>query len=245
MFGLFISYQSRIQLLLPLETLESPLDCMKIQPVDPKGDQSWIFIGRLMLKLQYFGHLMWGTDSLEKTLMLVFWLKTGDWRQEEKGMTEDEMVVWMPSLTWWTWVWVSSGSWWWTRKPGVLQSVGSQRAGHNWATEWNWTTPAIIFIFEYLSTRDRFQQLILGSIYPLPHYESLHRVKLTSMLGNLAFRETADFRTGAEKVQDESGISWCDRRQESVQRMVETSTGTEVIAYNSLDKAGNCNSIPI
>ena len=70
MFGLFISYQSRIQLLLPLETLESPLDCMKIQPVDPKGDQSWIFIGRLMLKLQYFGHLMWGTDSLEKTLML-------------------------------------------------------------------------------------------------------------------------------------------------------------------------------
>ena len=139
MFGLFISYQSRIQLLLPLETLESPLDCMKIQPVDPKGDQSWIFIGRLMLKLQYFGHLMWGTDSLEMTLMLVFWLKTGDWRQEEKGMTEDEMVVWMPSLTWWTWVWVSSGSWWWTRKPGVLQSMGSQRVGHNWATEPNWT----------------------------------------------------------------------------------------------------------
>jgi len=54
------------------KTLESPLDCKEIQPVHPKGNQSWIFIGRLMLKLklQYFGHLMWRTDSLEKTLML-------------------------------------------------------------------------------------------------------------------------------------------------------------------------------
>ena len=55
------------------KTLESPLDCKEIQPVHPKGNQSWIFIGRMMLKLklQYFGLLMWRTDSLEKTLMLV------------------------------------------------------------------------------------------------------------------------------------------------------------------------------
>ena len=54
------------------KTLESPLDCKETQPVHPKGDQSWIFIEGLMLKLklQYFGYLMWGTDSLEKTLML-------------------------------------------------------------------------------------------------------------------------------------------------------------------------------
>ena len=54
------------------KTLESPLDCKGIQPVHPKGDQSWVFIGRLMLKLklQYFGHLMQRVDSLEKTLML-------------------------------------------------------------------------------------------------------------------------------------------------------------------------------
>ena len=54
------------------KTLESPLDCKEIQPVHPKGDQSWVFIGRLMLKLklQYFGHLMQRADSLEKTLML-------------------------------------------------------------------------------------------------------------------------------------------------------------------------------
>ena len=55
------------------KTLESPLDCKEIQPVHPKGDQSWVFIGRTDAKaekLQYFGHLMWRADSLEKTLML-------------------------------------------------------------------------------------------------------------------------------------------------------------------------------
>ena len=54
------------------KTLECPLDCKEIQPVHPKGDQSWVFIGRKMLnlKLQYFGHLMQSVDSLEKTLML-------------------------------------------------------------------------------------------------------------------------------------------------------------------------------
>ena len=54
------------------KTFESPLDCKKIQPVHPKGDQSWVFIGRteLKLKLQYFGHLMQRADSFEKTLML-------------------------------------------------------------------------------------------------------------------------------------------------------------------------------
>ena len=46
---------------------------------------------------------------------------------------------WMAPLTSWTWVWVNSGSWWWTGRPGVLQSMGSQRAGHDWVTELNWT----------------------------------------------------------------------------------------------------------
>ena len=52
------------------KTLKSPLDCKEIQPVHPKGDQSWVFIGRTDVKLQYFGHLIWETDSLEKTLIL-------------------------------------------------------------------------------------------------------------------------------------------------------------------------------
>ena len=72
------------------KTLESPLDCKEIQPANPKGNQSWIFIEglRLNLKLQYFGHLMRRTDSFEKT-------DTGkEWRREKKATTEDEIVGW-------------------------------------------------------------------------------------------------------------------------------------------------------
>ena len=61
-----------------------------------------------------------------------------DWRWEEKGMTKDEIVG--ASLTQWTWVWVNSRSWWWTGRPGVLQSMGSQRVGHDWVTELNCIT---------------------------------------------------------------------------------------------------------
>ena len=56
---------------------------------------------------------------------------------DEKGMTEWD--GWMVSLTRWTWVWVNSGSWWWTGRPGVLHFMGSQRVGHDWMTELNWT----------------------------------------------------------------------------------------------------------
>ena len=82
----------------------------------------------LRLKLQYFGHLMWRVDSLEKTLMLG---ETGGGEEgDDRGWDG-----WMASLTWWTWVWVNSGSWWWTGRPGVLWFMGSQRVGHDWATE--------------------------------------------------------------------------------------------------------------
>ena len=53
---------------------------------------------------------------------------------------------WMASLTQWPWVWVNSGSWWWTGRPGVLWFMGSQRIGHNWVTELNWTDQYLYFI---------------------------------------------------------------------------------------------------
>ena len=84
----------------------------------------------LKLKLQYFGHLMWRVDSLEKTLMLG---GIGGRRRRRQGWDG-----WMASLTRWTWVWVNSGSWWWTGRPGVLQFMGLQRVGHDWVTELNW-----------------------------------------------------------------------------------------------------------
>ena len=82
----------------------------------------------LKLKLQYFGHLMWRVDSLEKTLILGGIEAVG----EGDGRGGDG---WMASPTWWTWVWVNSRSWWWTGSPGVLWFMGSQRVGHDWATE--------------------------------------------------------------------------------------------------------------
>ena len=118
------------------KTLESPLDCKEIQPVHPKGDQSWVFIGR--------------TDTEAETPVLWLphaksWLIGKDpdsgrgWGQEEKGMTRWD--GWMASPTWWTWVWMDSGSWWWTGKPGVLPSMGvtkSQVQLSYW-TDLNWT----------------------------------------------------------------------------------------------------------
>ena len=53
------------------------------------------------------------------------------------------LLKFVTSPTWWTWVWVNSGSWWWTGRPGVLQFMGSQRPGHNWATELNWVSDTI------------------------------------------------------------------------------------------------------
>ena len=85
----------------------------------------------LKLKLQYFGHLMRRADSLEKTLMLG--------KIEGRGKGDDRgWDGWIVSLNQWTWVWVNSGSWWWTGRPGMLQSMGSQRIGHDWVTELNW-----------------------------------------------------------------------------------------------------------
>ena len=101
------------------KTRQSPLDCKELKPVNPKGNQPWIFIEK--------------TDAEAEAPILLppdvkIWL-TGkepdawkDWKQE-KGTTEDEMVGWHHQRTW---VWASSGSWWWTVKPGVLQSMGSQ-----------------------------------------------------------------------------------------------------------------------
>ena len=90
----------------------------------------------LQLKLQYFGHLMRRVDSLEKTLMLG-----GIGGRRRRGR---QRMRWLDGITdSMAWVWVNSGSWWWTGRPGVLWFMGLQRVGHNWATELNWTDSSI------------------------------------------------------------------------------------------------------
>ena len=115
------------------KTLESFLDCKEIQPVHLKGNQSWIFIGRTD---EAEAPILWPPDV--KNWLLGKDPDPGkDWRWEEKGMIENEMVGWHHRLNGHE-VWASSGSWWWTGRPGVLQFMGLERGGHDWATELNW-----------------------------------------------------------------------------------------------------------
>ena len=121
------------------KTLESPLDSKEIQPVHPKGDQSWVFIGSTDVEAET--PILWPPDVKN----WVIWKDPDagkDWRQE-KGMTEDEMVGWQ-SPTQWIWVWVDSRSWWWTGRPGVLWFMRSQSwtrlsdwTGLNWIYYWS------------------------------------------------------------------------------------------------------------
>ena len=116
------------------KTLESPLDCKEIQPVHSKGDQSWVFIGRTYVEAET--PILWPPDAKN----WLIWKRPWCWERLKAGGEGDDRGWdgWMASLTWWTWIWASSRSWWWTGKPGMLQSMGSQRVGHNWATELNW-----------------------------------------------------------------------------------------------------------
>ena len=116
------------------KTLENPLDRKEIQPVQPKGDQSWVFIGRTDVEAET--PIFWPPDA-ESWLIWKDPDDGKDWGQEEKGMTGWD--GWMASATQWAWVWVDSGSWWWIGRSGVLWFMGSQRAEHDWATELNWT----------------------------------------------------------------------------------------------------------
>ena len=107
-----------------------------LKEINPEFSLEWLM---LKLKLQYFGHLMQRANSLGKKPWCWERLKVGG-EGDDRGWDG-----WMASPTQWTWVSASTRSWWRTGKPGVLQSMGSQRVGHDWVTELNWslfpTTP--------------------------------------------------------------------------------------------------------
>ena len=112
------------------KTLESPLDCKESQRVYPKRYQSWIFIGRTDVEAET--PMLWPPDVKN-------WLI---WKDPDDGKIEGRLRRggrrwdgWIASSTQWTWVWVNSGIWWWIGKPGMLWSMGMQRAGHHWVTE--------------------------------------------------------------------------------------------------------------
>ena len=117
------------------KTLESPLDCKEIQPAHSEGDQPWDFFGRNVAEAET--PVLWSPHAKSWLIGKDTWC----WEGLRAGGEGDdrEWDGWMASLTRWTWVWVNSGSWWGTGRPGVLRFMGSQRVGHDWVTELNWT----------------------------------------------------------------------------------------------------------
>ena len=139
------------------KTLESPLDFKEIQPVHPKGDQSLVFTGRTDVEAET--PIFWATSCEELTHLKRPWC----WERLRAGGERDDRGWddWMTSPTRWTWVWVDSGSWWWTGRPGMLRFMGSQRVGHNWATELNWNHFYFVNSWEF-----RLCWEFLGNIIP-------------------------------------------------------------------------------
>ena len=125
------------------KTLESPLDCKEIQSVHPKGksvlnihwkDWCWSWISSTLAT--WFEEL----SHLKRTWS---WERLKTWEGDDRGWDG-----WMESPSQWRWVWVNSGSWWWTERPGVLWSLGLWRVGHSWATELNWTEGPLDFTLQ-------------------------------------------------------------------------------------------------
>ena len=116
------------------KTLESPLDCKEIQPIHTKGDQSWVVHWKYWCSGSNSNPLATWCEELTHLKRPWCWegLRAGG-EGDDRGWDG-----WMASPTQWTWVWVDSGSWWWAGRPGVLQFMGSQRVGHDWATELDW-----------------------------------------------------------------------------------------------------------
>ena len=121
------------------KTLESPLDCKEIQPVHPKGNQSWVFIGVFSPSKDWCWS--WNSNNLAIWCKELTHLKR-PWclkRLRVGGEGDDRgWDGWMASLTQWTWVCINSWDMWWPGRPGVLQSMGLQRVGHDWVTKLNW-----------------------------------------------------------------------------------------------------------
>ena len=109
------------------KTLDSHLDCKEIKPLNSKGNRYWIFTGRTDAEAET--PILWPPDALAKTLTLeTIESKRRGWH---RGWGS-----WMASPTQWTWVWASSRSWWWTRKPGVLHAVHVVAKSQTWLSDW-------------------------------------------------------------------------------------------------------------
>ena len=136
-------------------TLESSLDCKEIKPINPKGNQSWIIIGRTDAVLKSNTLATWWEE-------LIQWKRPWCWERLKAGGEGDDRGWdgWMASWTWWTWLWVNSGRWWWTERPGVLRFMGLQRVRHDWATDLIWSRIKNLFVRKGVLSSDQWIQKI-------------------------------------------------------------------------------------
>ena len=141
------------------KTLESPLDCKQIQPVHSEGDQPWDFFGRNDAKAET--PVLWPPHAKS-------WLIGKHWCWEglgARGEGDDRgWDGWMVPFTRRTWVWMNSGSWWWTGRPGVLRFMGSQRVRHDWAIDLIWLN---ILYFQ-------FRKIFFSFWLPVPQFPHLY-----------------------------------------------------------------------
>ena len=163
------------------KTPESPLTARRLnQSILKEINPEYSLEGLMLkLKLQYFGPLVERADSLKRPWC---WERLGKGEGDNRWWDD-----WMASLTQWTWVWVNSGSWWWTGRPGVLLSMGWQWLRHDWVTELNWLsvgyfrfsfeplfsfyfTDFLSFVQMYICSEKSKFMLFLSSI-PLPSYD--------------------------------------------------------------------------
>ena len=130
----WVPKNGRLQIVVLEKSLESPLDREETKPVNPKGNQPWIFIGKDWC-------WSWNSNTLATWCEEpIHWKRPWCWERLEAGEGDNRgWDGWMASLMQRAWVWIGSRSWWWTGKPGMLQSMGSQRVGQDWATELNCT----------------------------------------------------------------------------------------------------------
>ena len=130
---------------------------------------------------------LWQEPSSQLQIAVFLW--PWFWERLKAGGEPDDRGWdgWMASLTQWTWVWVNSGSWWWTGRSGMLQSVGSQRVGHNWVTELNWTGLCPIMVerewggsvassYEGACVLSRFSRVqLFATLWTIAHQTALSR----------------------------------------------------------------------
>ena len=135
------------------KTLEHLLDCMEIQPVHPKGNiQSWIFIGRIDAEAETT--ILWPPDAKKELTHLK---RPWCWERLKAGREGDdgEWDVLIASPTWQSWVWASFRSWWWTGKPGMLQSIGWQNQTQ--LSDWSELNCLISQVYWNLLHSNRYQ----------------------------------------------------------------------------------------